>query len=71
MRLLVLSSDTLLIRVSFMAQRSLIVKELKRALREAGYTYGDVALKLRLSLASVKRLFSREDLSLERGGSAC
>ncbi len=54
-----------------MAQRSLIVKELKRALREAGYTYGDVALKLRLSLASVKRLFSREDLSLERGGSAC
>jgi AcrR family transcriptional regulator len=54
-----------------LAQRSLIVTELKRALRESGHTYGNVAQKLGLSLASVKRLFSTEDLSLERVDQIC
>ena len=54
-----------------MAERSLIVAELKRALREGGHTYADVARKLELSEASVKRLFSTEDLSLERVDSIC
>ncbi len=45
--------------------------ELKRALRESGHTYSDVAGKLELSVASVKRLFSTEDLSLERVDRIC
>jgi hypothetical protein len=54
-----------------MAQRTLIVTELKRALRESGHGYADVAQKLQLSLASIKRLFSTEDLSLERVDQIC
>jgi AcrR family transcriptional regulator len=54
-----------------LADRSLIVTELKRALREGGHTYADVARKLELSVASVKRLFSTEDLSLERVDQIC
>ena len=40
-----------------MAERALIVMELKRTLREQNLTYADVARKLELSLATVKRLF--------------
>lgn len=54
-----------------MASRTQIVTELKRALRASGQTYADVARKLDLSVASVKRLFSREDLSLERVDAIC
>ncbi len=54
-----------------MAQRTLIVAELKRALRESGHSYADVAQRLQLSLASIKRLFSTEDLSLERVDQIC
>ena len=54
-----------------MAQRSLIVSELKRSLREQGLTYAVVAMKLELSVASVKRLFSVGDLSLERVDQIC
>jgi hypothetical protein len=54
-----------------MAQRSLIVSELKRSLREQGLTYAAVAKKLELSVASVKRLFSVGDLSLERVDRIC
>jgi DNA-binding Xre family transcriptional regulator len=54
-----------------MAQRSLIVSELKRSLREQRLTYAAVAKKLDLSIASVKRLFSVGDLSLERVDKIC
>ena len=54
-----------------MPQRTQIVAELKRALRETGHTYADVARKLELSVASVKRLFSTEDLSLQRVDQIC
>jgi len=54
-----------------MGQKSQIVAELKRALRAAGYTYTHVAEALDLSVASVKRLFSTEDLSLERVDQIC
>lgn len=54
-----------------MAQQSLIVGELKRALRERGLTYADAAKKLGLSVASVKRLFSSGDLSLHRVDQIC
>ncbi len=49
-----------------MSQTQRIVAATKRALRERGLTYGDVALQLGLSQASVKRLFTRGPFSLER-----
>jgi hypothetical protein len=54
-----------------MAGRTHIVTELKRALRISGHTYTQVAQKLDLSVASVKRLFSQEDLSLARIDAIC
>jgi transcriptional regulator with XRE-family HTH domain len=54
-----------------MAMRAALMSELKRALREGGFTYADVARKLQLSLASVKRLFASENLSLERLDRIC
>ena len=54
-----------------MAQKTQIVAELKRALRSTGHTYADVAKALGLSVASVKRLFSTEDLSLQRVDQIC
>lgn len=54
-----------------MAERHLIVEEIKRALRESELTYAQVADKLELSLASVKRLFATGDLSLQRVEAIC
>src|SRR6201996_9809453 len=54
-----------------MPDRVSIVTELKRALRESGLTYADVAEKLGLSTASVKRLFSSGDFSLQRVDEIC
>jgi hypothetical protein len=54
-----------------MATKSQIVAELKIALRASGHTYSDVARTLDLSVASVKRLFSTEDLSLHRVDQIC
>jgi transcriptional regulator with XRE-family HTH domain len=54
-----------------MAQRQLIVTELKRLLREKGLTYADVAKKVDLSVASVKRLFATGDFSLARVDDIC
>jgi len=54
-----------------MAERDLIVAELKRALRERGLTYAAVARQLSLILASVKRLFARGDFSLARVERIC
>jgi transcriptional regulator with XRE-family HTH domain len=54
-----------------MADKNLIVAELKRALRERQLTYAAVAQKLSLSVASVKRIFSAGDLSLKRVDQIC
>jgi transcriptional regulator with XRE-family HTH domain len=54
-----------------LAQRIAIVAELKRILKERGMTYADVARKLSLSHASVKRLFAAGDFSLERVDRIC
>ena len=54
-----------------MAQRLAIVRELKRALKERGLTYSAVAAALKLSLPTVKRLFSTGDFSLARVDSIC
>jgi len=47
------------------------VAELKRALREQGLTYVEVARALGLSLATIKRRFARGDFSLERFERIC
>lgn len=54
-----------------MAERLAIVRELKRALKERGLTYSDVAAALKLSLPTVKRLFASADFSLARVDSIC
>jgi AcrR family transcriptional regulator len=54
-----------------MAEQALIVAEMKRALREHDLTYADVARKLELSVATVKRLFSTGDFSLQRVDAIC
>ena len=48
-----------------------LIATLKRSLRASGTTYADVARALELSEASVKRLFSTEQLSLERLDTIC
>lgn len=54
-----------------MAQRVMLVVELKRVLRERGITYAQVARHLGLSHASIKRLFSTQDFSLSRVDQIC
>ncbi|MET1257157.1 helix-turn-helix domain-containing protein [Aliikangiella maris] len=54
-----------------MAQTSLFIQTLKSCLKENGLTYADVARHLELSEASVKRIFSEENLSLHRLDQIC
>lgn len=51
--------------------RSLLVDELKRTLREQKLTYAQVAGRLAVSLPTVKRMFSREEFTLERFERIC
>jgi transcriptional regulator with XRE-family HTH domain len=55
-----------LCEVAVIMQRVQLINTLKRALRAQKITYADVAKHLNLSVASVKRLFHRGDLSLSR-----
>jgi len=48
-----------------------LIDHLKRALREAGKTYADVAEHLQLSEASVKRLFAQRNMTLDRFDAIC
>lgn len=52
-------------------QTQALIATLKRALKAQGKTYADVAQALDLSQASVKRLFSSQQLSLERLDRIC
>ncbi|MCG8612179.1 MAG: helix-turn-helix transcriptional regulator [Pseudomonadales bacterium] len=54
-----------------MGQTTAIIDRLKKALKENGKTYQDVAQHLRLSEASVKRLFSEKQFSLRRLDQVC
>lgn len=54
-----------------MAQSASLVEVLKRELKSRGITYAKVAKHLELSEASVKRMFSRKDLSLKRIDGIC
>ncbi len=54
-----------------MSQTSPLISTLKRELKAHGITYADVALHLELSEASVKRLFSEKNFTLQRLESIC
>lgn len=54
-----------------MSQTLLLVDTLKKALRQRGLSYVDVARALRLSESSVKRLFAHRDFSLDRVERIC
>jgi DNA-binding Xre family transcriptional regulator len=54
-----------------MSDTAAVVGALKQALKGRGMTYRDVARGLGLSEASVKRLFSRNDFTLERLERVC
>ncbi|MGY6630537.1 MAG: helix-turn-helix domain-containing protein [Wenzhouxiangella sp.] len=54
-----------------MPQHQQLLDSLKGELRRRGKTYADVAQVLKLSEASIKRLFSRGGFSLERLGQLC
>jgi hypothetical protein len=54
-----------------MAHSGELVDVLKRELRTRGITYAQVARKLELSEASVKRMFSRRDFTLKRLDQVC
>lgn len=54
-----------------MAQTSALLKTLKKELKANGLTYADVAKHLDLAQASIKRLFSEENISLTRLDQIC
>ena len=54
-----------------MSQTTPLISTLKRLLKKHGNTYADVAKCLDLSEASVKRLFSEQNLSLQRLDAVC
>lgn len=54
-----------------MAQTSALIKTLKKELKANGLTYADVAKHLALTQASIKRLFSEENISLARLDQIC
>ncbi|TQV88132.1 helix-turn-helix domain-containing protein [Aliikangiella coralliicola] len=54
-----------------MAQTSLFLQAVKTCLKNKSLTYADVARHLKLSEASVKRIFSEENISLQRLDQIC
>ena len=54
-----------------MAQTAALIEALKRALKSKGITYARVARGLGLSETSVKRMFSKQDLTLKRLEQIC
>src|SRR5688572_17652218 len=54
-----------------MAQRAALLRALKDTLKARGVTYAQLAKRLRLSEASVKRIFARETFTLERLDAVC
>jgi len=54
-----------------MAQTNALIDTLKRELKAQGKTYSEVALALKLSEASVKRIFAEKNFTLQRLESIC
>ena len=65
MLLLVLKSDTT------MSDASILIATVKKVLKQQGLRYRDLAKSLDISEASVKRMFSEENFSLQRLGDIC
>ena len=49
-----------------MLQASSLVDSLKRELKARGITYADLAVRIDMSEASVKRMFSQKNFTLQR-----
>lgn len=54
-----------------MPQTELLIQSLKKSLKAHGLTYADVAKHINLSEASIKRLFSEQNITLERLDQIC
>jgi DNA-binding Xre family transcriptional regulator len=54
-----------------MAQIDLLVAELKRRLKEGKLTYAGIAKSLKISESSVKRMFARKNMSIQRFEQIC
>ena len=54
-----------------MARTAVLVERLKRELKARGITYADVARGLRMSEASIKRMFAQKDFTLSRLDAIC
>lgn len=54
-----------------MSQVPALIKTLKRELKAQGLTYAEVAVRLKLSESSIKRMFAESRLSLERLEALC
>lgn len=54
-----------------MTESSLIIESLRQQLKARGYTYTDLSKEWKLSVSSVKRIMSGEDLSLQKIEQAC
>lgn len=54
-----------------MSESAQIIEALKRSLKTRGLTYRDLAVKVGLSEASIKRVFSEETFSLQRLEAIC
>ena len=54
-----------------MPQTELLIQTLKKSLKAHGLTYADVAKQINLSEASIKRLFSEQNITLERLDQIC
>ena len=54
-----------------MSEGALLIERLKHELKARGITYADVGTALDLSEATIKRLFSRHDLTLSRLEAIC
>src|SRR5690606_37767494 len=54
-----------------MAQINLLIDELKRRLKDQRVTYADLAKALKLSESSVKRMFAKKSMSLQRLEDIC
>jgi transcriptional regulator with XRE-family HTH domain len=54
-----------------MAQTHHLINTLKKALKAHGFTYADIAKKIDLSEASIKRMFSEKNFTLKRLDQLC
>lgn len=59
-------SKPIFLKIHMITTETQLIGALKRLLKEQGKTYKDVAAWLSLSEGSVKRLFSKADMSIER-----